>query len=150
MARIRLARLRRGARALLSASVLSVATVHLAAAEVPSEPPPCNDEAALRTIRSQYDFSETVRESKAVVAELKDIRETRFGPPPELVNQYATDTTYVTASRFCEAIAVLSSGESDPLYWRMDHLKDGDGASINYDHCSKRHDTFQDGCADYH
>lgn len=139
-----------GACALLAFAAHSFLDQPAHADDKAGEPPLCADETSLRTLRLQYESSESARGGSLSVAEINDIKETRYGPSPDFVNQYATDTTYATTSRFCAAVVALSDGTSEEAYWRMDHIVDGDRTWINQDHCSKRHDTFEDGCADYH
>ena len=44
---------------------------------------------------------------------------------------------------------MLDNGEKDTLYWRIDVIVQGAERSTNYDHCSIRHDTFEDQCISY-
>ena len=111
----------------------------------PAEPPLCADAKILNTIRLQYEMAETSAPLKLL--EIADAREVLLGPPPASANQYATETTFVEMSRYCEGIARLESGAADPTFWRIDQVKDHAGDYSRVDHCSKRHDVFQDGCA---
>jgi len=115
-----------------------------AAASAPA-PPACSDKNTLGTIRGQYQMAEQAAGEKLV--DIGDIRETLLGPPPRSANQYATATTFIAISRYCQGNARLASGLSEPVYWRIDTVKDGADTSIRLDHCSKRHDAFENGCA---
>lgn len=113
----------------------------------PAEPPLCGDAKILNTIRMQYEMAETSAPLKLL--EIADAREVLLGPPPASANQYATEATFVEMSRYCEGVARLESGMADPTFWRIDEIKDHAGDYSHVDHCSKRHDVFQDGCEGY-
>ena len=120
---------------------MPAATMALAA-----EPPACTDKKILSTVRAQYQFAEGSRPDADALADLANIREVSLGAPPAAANQYATATTFIALSRFCEASAALKSGNADPIYWHIDQARDGASDYIRTDHCSKRHDVFADGC----
>jgi hypothetical protein len=111
-----------------------------------AEPPPCTDGKALQTVRMQYGVAEGTRSDAAELSELTEIGELALAPSSAWVNQHATADTSVEVSRFCQAKAVLRGGASDTVWWRIDEARDGAGVSIRVDHCSVRHDVFQDGC----
>jgi len=80
------------------------------------------------------------------VKEIADVKQLHFGPSPASVNQYANKTNYGTKSRYCEGTAMLVGGKADPVYWRMDYMVEGSGHSINFDHCSLKHDFLDTAC----
>jgi hypothetical protein len=43
-------------------------------------------------------------------------------------------------------MAMLVGGKTDPVYWRMDYVVAGSGHSINFDHCSPKHDLLDTAC----
>lgn len=63
--------------------------------------------------------------------------------------QYATATTYITASRYCEGRAGFDAGELEPVYWRLDQVKEAASESTRIDLCHKLWDQFEDGCKAY-
>lgn len=115
-----------------------------AEASVPA-PPGCSDKNMLDKVRGQYQTEEQATGEKLV--EISGIREVLLGPPPRSANQYATATTFIGISRYCEGTAKLASGLSESVYWRIDQAKDGAETYTRIDHCSERHDAFQNGCA---
>lgn len=137
--------------ALVSAPLFAVAdSLPPAASTVvgKQDPPLCTDEQYLKRIKTQYNGAEELR-GNLKIKELTSVKQLHFGPSPHSVNQYANKTNYGTNSRYCQASATLSDGKSDTVYWRMDFMVNGGDHDINYDHCSLKHDTFQDKCADY-
>jgi hypothetical protein len=115
-----------------------------AAASVPP-PPGCADKNVLDKVRGQYQIADQTTGEK--LAEIDGVREVLLGPPPRSANQYATATTFIAISRYCEGTAKLASGLSESVYWRIDQVKDGPETDTRIDHCSERHDAFQNGCA---
>ncbi len=115
------------------------------AAEGAQEPPLCTDKRWLKKIKTQYEVLEAQR-GHVTVKEIGDVKQAHFGPSPASVNQYATKTSYGTKSRYCEGTALLSDGKTDPVYWRMDYMVEGSRHSINFDHCSLRHDMTDAKC----
>lgn len=132
----------RPAGALLAAILTVSAAWPLRAADLPS----CNDPKALHAVRMQYDMAEQALSVRRTLSELTGIREVSTGAPPAAANQYATATSFIEISRYCEANAKLEEGESEPVFWRIDRAKDGAEERIRFEHCSKRHDAFKDGC----
>ncbi|MGD9538278.1 MAG: hypothetical protein AB7P52_12020 [Alphaproteobacteria bacterium] len=119
-----------------------------AEADIGAELPACTDKTYVQQIRSQYDFAESMREGHPIAA-MDAVEEAGLGAPPESANQYATETTRVVGSRYCTASLKLDDGSTDTLLWRLDYVRDNDEHYIRYDHCSDRHDTFEDKCAAY-
>jgi hypothetical protein len=111
--------------------------------------PGCSDKMMLAKIRMQYEMTESTSANPQSLSDIADVREAAHGAPPPSANQYATDATFVAETRYCEARAALEGGESDALYWRIDHVKDHGESSFRPDHCSARHDVLQDGCAQW-
>ena len=66
---------------------------------------------------------------------LKETKEVRLGPPPRPVNQYATASTYVAVSRYCGGSATFETGEAEPVYWRLDQMKDRTSESTRIEVC---------------
>jgi len=134
--------LRRTAVLLLACHALGFAAQAVAA---PNEPPECDDKVSLRDVKKQYQGLEEQKQSLKIKA-FSEVKQIRLGPPPASVNQYANKTTYATSSRWCQATAALSNGKSDTLYWRMDHVVQAKGSSINVDHCATDHDLLDSNC----
>ncbi|MGZ5819053.1 MAG: hypothetical protein ACXWJD_09935 [Burkholderiaceae bacterium] len=109
------------------------------------EPPLCTDKQWLKKIKVQYEALEEQRDHLKV-KEISDVKQVHFGPSPASVNQYATKTTYGVTSRYCQGTAILNNGKTDPTYWRMDYLVERNDHSINFDHCSLRHDLLDAKC----
>ncbi|MDB5883137.1 MAG: exported protein of unknown function [Ramlibacter sp.] len=109
------------------------------------EPPLCTDKESLKGLKKGYDFLES-QGGGLKLKEITAVKELYLRPSPASVNQYANSKHYGVKSRYCEAVAQLSNGSSDPMYWRMDYLVDGAGHSINYDSCSLRHDLTDPKC----
>jgi hypothetical protein len=109
------------------------------------EPPLCADKESLKGLKKGYDFLESQGEGLKL-KEITAVKERALHAPPASVNQYANSKHYAVKSRYCEGVAQLSNGRSDPMYWRMDYLVDGAGHSINYDSCSLRHDLLDAQC----
>jgi hypothetical protein len=109
------------------------------------EPPLCTDKQSLKGLKKGYDFLESQGESLKL-KEITAVKELYLRPSPPSVNQYANKTHYGVKSRYCEGVAQLSNGKTDPMYWRMDYLVDGPGSSINYNMCSLRHDLTDEKC----
>ena len=144
----------RGAAALLFVGALFASTqcvlaapkAEQAVATVGAEEPPlCTDTDWLKKIKKQYEGLEEQKEHLKV-KEIADVRQLHFGPPPASVNQYANKTTYATKSRYCQGKAMLAGGKTDPIYWRMDYVVERGGHSINFDHCSLKHDFLDTAC----
>jgi hypothetical protein len=109
------------------------------------EPPLCTDTQSLKGLKKGYDFLETQGEGLKL-KEITSVKELYLRPSPPSVNQYANSTHYGVKSRYCEGVAQLSNGKTDPMYWRMDYLVDGARNSINYNSCSLRHDLVDPKC----
>jgi hypothetical protein len=109
------------------------------------EPPLCTDPKSLKGLKKDYDSMES-RGEGLKLKEITSVKELSLGPSPHSVNQYANTTHYGVKSRYCEGVAQLSNGRSDPMYWRMDYLVDGARNTINYDMCSLRHDDVDPKC----
>jgi hypothetical protein len=109
------------------------------------EPPLCTDNAWLKKIKKQYEGLEEQKEHLKV-REIAEVKQLHIGPSPASVNQYANKTNYGTKSRYCQGTAMLEGGKTDPVYWRMDYLVAGSGHSINFDHCSLKHDFLDTKC----
>jgi hypothetical protein len=118
-----------------------------ATAALGAEPPLCDDEKMVAKIPMTYVSVENNEGQAGTIVRLEAIKETLLGPPPASVNQYATLTTFVEISRYCEASAVLDTGKIEPIYWRIDQAKDGTEEYIRLDHCSAWLDIFEDGCS---
>ncbi len=116
-----------------------------AAVAAGNEPPDCNNETSLRSVKRQYQALEEQKQNLKI-KQFSDVKQIRLGSPPASVNQYATKTSYATSSRWCQATAALSNGKADTVYWRMDYMVDGQGSSINLDHCATNHDLLDSNC----
>lgn len=107
-----------------------------------TEPPACDDEKILQKVRMQYEMAETA----PMPFTLEVLAPMALGAPPAAANQYATATTFVEISRYCQGIAQPDSGAPDPIWWRIDVARDDAEIYIRVDHCSVRHDVLQDRC----
>ncbi len=111
-----------------------------------ADPPACADADVLKKIQLQYELSAHVRDPTRKLVGIKDVREVGLGAPPPSANQYATSTTLIALSRYCEGQAQIEAGELDPMYWRIDQAKEGAGEYTRMNFCSKRYDAFADNC----
>lgn len=111
----------------------------------PQEPPLCTDARELKGLKKGYDFVESLHDGLKL-KEITLIKELYLRPSPPSVNQYANSNHYGVKSRYCEGVAQLSNGKSDPMYWRMDYMVDGARHSINYNSCSLRHALVDPEC----
>jgi len=109
------------------------------------EPPLCTDKQSLKGLKKGYDSLES-QGGNLKLKEITAVKELYLRPSPPSVNQYANSKHYGVKSRYCEGVAQLSNGSTDPMYWRMDYLVDGAGHSINYNSCSLRHDLVDPKC----
>lgn len=136
-----------GKRLLVTTAALfsSLAMAQPGAAPGPQEPPLCADQKELKGLKKGYEFLESQGDGLKL-KEITAVKELYLRPPPASVNQYATSTQYAVKSRYCEGMAQLSNGKSDPMYWRMDYFIHGTGHWINYDSCSLRHDMVDPKC----
>lgn len=123
----------------------SLAMAQPGAAVGPQEPPLCTDQKSLKGLKKDYESMES-RGEGLKLKEITSIKEVALRPSPPSVNQYANSTHYGVKSRYCEGVAQLSNGQSDPMYWRMDYLVDGARNTINYNMCSVRHDEMDPKC----
>ena len=96
-------------------SAFSAGIVHAA------EPPACDDEKMLLKVRMQYELAVTT----TVPFTLEVQPAMTLGEPPAAANQYATATTFVEISRYCQGIVGAGSATPDPIWWRIDAVKDG-------------------------
>jgi hypothetical protein len=112
------------------------------------DPAACTDQRINRRIREQYEFADGVRGANRKIREQGDIKEIGLGSAP-ISSLAPRPKDLKITSRYCQAVLVLDNGERDTLYWRIDVIVQGADRSTNYDHCSTRHDTFQDQCISY-
>jgi hypothetical protein len=112
------------------------------------EPAACTDQRLNRRIKEQYEFADSIRDAKRTVREQADIKEIGLGSAP-ISSLAPRPKDLKITSRYCQAAIVLDNGEKDTLYWRIDVIVQGSERSTNYDHCSIRHDTFEDQCISY-
>lgn len=108
------------------------------------ELPSCDDKKVLQKVRFQN--GEAVPGPDGAPKDIIGAREVSRGSPPPAVNQYATETTFVTKSRFCEARITFENGSEDVVYWRVDHLTEEGKVTSRVDSCTTRGDPFKDGC----
>lgn len=119
-----------------------------------ADPLACTDERVMQRIGAQYaaaeEMSAALKARPALrLAAIVEPREVGSADRPAALNQYATATTYIAASRYCRGRAEPEAGDSETIYWRVDLMKDGEDESIRIDFCSVRHDPFEDGCKAY-
>jgi len=128
-------------------SAILIAFLMCATSALGAEPPLCDDKKMVAKIPMTYFTAENREAPPGTIVRLEAIKETLLGPPPASANQYATPTTFVEMSRYCEGSAVLDTGKIEPIYWRIDQAKDGTEEYIRFDHCSAWLDIFEDGCS---
>jgi hypothetical protein len=114
----------------------------------PQDPPLCSNTVSLKGVRKQYEGLEQLKENLKV-KEIAEVKQLHFGPSPASVNQYANKTNYGTKSRYCQGTAMLANGKAETVYWRMDYLVAASGHSINFDHCSPKHNLLDSDCHTY-
>lgn len=105
------------------------------------DPLVCTDRRVLQRIEENLQNA-----SPQKPVELKNPREVLLGAPPRSANQYATATTSIAASRYCEGRAEFEAGTLEPVYWRIDQLNDGPNESSRIDLCHRFFDLFDDDC----
>jgi hypothetical protein len=137
-------------RALMFCFALSSGLSGVAPQALPAddEPALCTDQRSNRRIKEQYEFADGVRGANHKIREQTDIKEIGLGSAP-ISSLAPRPKGLKITSRYCQAALVLDNGEKDTLYWRLDVIIEGTDRSTNYDHCSTRHDTFQDQCISY-
>ncbi|WP_280821288.1 hypothetical protein [Pseudaminobacter soli (ex Li et al. 2025)] len=109
-----------------------------------AEPPACMDEVIRGQIRGHLGNVEQMASGRRFV-ELAPVADV-LAAPPASANQYATATTYISASRYCEGRAEFDAGEAEPVYWRIDQMMDDGEESTRLDICHRFFDVFEDGC----
>ncbi len=112
-----------------------------------AEPLSCQDKKIFHRVKEAYEGSLMVRGGKAKFKSAT-LRETGVGAPPTGVNQYTPSKDYFNKSRYCEAAIELDNGDKDQGYVRIDGRKDPNEKGFNFDLCTVKFDTFQDGCKD--
>ena len=117
----------------------------VAAAVHAADPPSCTDKHVLHKIKESYQVSLMVRKSTETFT-IENPHEIGSGFPPRGVNQYAPETDYYNKSRYCEAVVATNDGTKDVAYYRLDGRKDASAKDYNLWFCSKRFDSFEDGC----
>lgn len=111
-----------------------------------ADPLACTDTRVLQRIGENLQNTGHNAQPPRKFVGLKDPREIQLGAPPRSANQYATATTFIVLSRYCEGRAEFVSGDAEPVYWRLDQVKDGASESTRIDVCHKLWDQFEDGC----
>lgn len=111
-----------------------------------ADPLACDDDRVLEQVRANLQNTGQNAEPPRKFSGLKETKEVRLGPPPRPVNQYATASTYVAVSRYCGGSATFETGEAEPVYWRLDRMKDGASESTIIEVCHRYWDQFEDGC----
>ena len=109
-----------------------------------TEPPACMDEVIREQIRGHLGNVEQMASGRRFV-ELAPVADV-LAAPPASANQYATATTYISASRYREGRAEFDAGEAEPVYWRIDQMMDDGEESTRLDICHRYFDIFEDGC----
>jgi hypothetical protein len=112
------------------------------------QPPACSDEAWIKSVKRQYNTVEEIQQRSLKIKDLKDVRETHYGPAPKSFNQYANSNDHVLNVRWCQATLTLSDGQADTLYWFLADELEGTKHSTVLDHCSPKH-SFDPSCAKY-
>jgi hypothetical protein len=110
-------------------------------------PPSCTDEDSVRGIRKQYNGLQEVNQATTRIKEIKDVKETYYGPAPKSFNQYANSNDRVLNVRWCQANLVLSDGQGDTVYWFLADEQQGNRHETIQDHCSTKHNLLDATCA---
>ncbi|PSJ59006.1 hypothetical protein C7I85_18860 [Mesorhizobium soli] len=121
-----------------------LATTAFATNAFAAEPPACMDEVMREQILGHLGNVEQMASGRRLVG-LAPVADVLVAPPAS-ANQYATATTYISASRYCEARAEFDTGEAEPIYWRIDQMMDDGEESTRLDVCHRFFDVFEDGC----
>jgi hypothetical protein len=129
----------RGVRALMLVAATAFATNAFAA-----DPPACMAEVIREQIRGHIGNVEQMAKGRRFI-ELAPVADV-LAAPPATANQYATATTYISASRYCEGRAEFDAGAAEPIYWRIDQMMDDGEESTRLDICHRFFDIFEDGC----
>jgi len=130
-------------------SVLALSLLSVVPAQAQQFPPNCTDEASVHGIRSQYNGSEELKQTTTKIKEIKDVKETYYGPAPKSFNQYANSTDRVLNVRWCQATLLLNDGQSDTVYWFLADEQQRDRHSTVLDHCSTKHNLMDTTCAQW-
>lgn len=130
----------------LSVKALTLAaTILFATPALASDPLPCTDNRVLSQIHEHFKNAEQMAPPRRKMVSLNP-REVLLGRPPASANRHATATTYIAASRYCEGRAEFDVGQPEPVYWRIDQVRDGADEAPRIDICHKQFDIFEDGC----
>lgn len=141
-------RTRPGLRAAAWALVLGMACAPVSVAGA-ADIPTCDADKTLSNVGFQYQFSETQKDPVPGLVKFSGVRETGRGAPPASANLYATDVTRVLEVRYCEGEVAMPGVESEDVYWRIYHVVDRDRLYDTIEHCSGRHDVWQNQCEGY-
>jgi hypothetical protein len=112
-------------------------------------PPLCTDAGWVKKIKTQYEAVEEIVGENLKLKEIREVKELQFGPAPKSFNQYSSTNHFIANVRWCSGIAVIASGQTDPVYWHLADEKNGERHSIQYDQCSAKHDLYKDQCVSY-
>lgn len=132
--------------------ILAATTVALALSVPPAlatEPLSCTDRNVLERVRDNLRNSGRNAEPPRSFSALSEPREVLLGAPPRSANRHATSVTFIVVSRYCEGRAGVGAGAPEPVYWRIDLVRDGTEESSRIDVCHKLFDPFEDGCLAY-
>ena len=114
----------------------------------PGNPPTCNDERALKRTISNYDLIETMphRQKRKIGSHSVPVELGMGEPQRSSVAPYPPD--FKQTARYCKMEVVLDNGEKDEVFFRFAVIEESAGKKpyLAFEHCSKRHDTFEDNC----
>src|SRR5688572_21293129 len=85
----------------------------LAAPALAADPLACDDERMLQQVRDNLQDPGGNAQPPRKLVELKEPLEVQLGAPPPSASQYATATTYIAISRYCEGRAEFETGEPE-------------------------------------
>jgi hypothetical protein len=111
-----------------------------------ADPFACADARVLQRIKENLQNTGQNAQPPRRLIDLKEPQEVSLGAPPRSANQYATATTYIAASRYCQGRGEFDAGEPEAVYWRLDQVTDGADESTRIDLCHRLWDQFEDGC----
>ena len=128
-------------------TALSAFSLLSAAPARAQHPPNCTDAESVKGIRKQYNGLEEIKQAATRIKEIKDVKETYYGPAPKSFNQYANSNDRILSVRWCQATLVLNDGQGDTVYWFLADEQQGNRHETVQDHCSTKHNLLDSTCA---
>ncbi|MEO8751308.1 MAG: hypothetical protein ABI624_01390 [Casimicrobiaceae bacterium] len=129
---------------LTTMAVATWVTLASPAAAAAAEPPACDSGALQANMRLAY--MAWLPGTPKVRVRLEDVHETGYGAAGSGGNPYVPTATARGRSRYCEARVVLSNGQKDVGYFRVDTRDDAPDRGFILAPCFWNH-SGGDGCA---